>query len=69
MQYFTDWLIRISGLKNVEQVINPEFYRDIDIQVQKGNCDRLYDLTGWRPEIPIEKTLQDLYDYWIKKLS
>ena len=69
MQYFTDELIRISGLKNVQQVINPDFFRPVDIQVQVGNCDRLKDLTGWKPDIPIEKTLQDLFEYWVKKLS
>lgn len=29
-------------------------------------CDfsKFADLTGWKPEIPIEKTLQDTLDYW-----
>lgn len=69
MQYFTDELIRISGLTNVIQQINPAFYREIDIQVQMGDCLRLEALTGWEPVIPIEKTLTDLYNYWIKKLQ
>jgi GDP-4-dehydro-6-deoxy-D-mannose reductase len=68
MQYFTDQLIKISGLTDVEQKIHPPFYRDIDIQVQIGDCKKLEALTGWEPVIPIERTMQDLFDYWVKKL-
>jgi nucleoside-diphosphate-sugar epimerase len=69
MQYFTDELVKISGLKNVSLSIHLPFYRDIDIQVQIGDCRKLQALTGWEPTIPIEKTLQDLFDYWVKKLK
>ncbi len=29
-------------------------------------CDRtkFYKLTGWEPQIPIDKTLKDTLDYW-----
>ena len=68
MQVYTDKLIEISGL-NVVQEIEPKFYREIDIQVQIGDSTRLRNLTGWKPEIDINTTLKELYDYWIKKLS
>ena len=69
MEYFTDELIRISRVKDVVKVIHKPYYRDIDIQVQIGDSHRLEALTGWEPVIPIEKTLRDLYDYWLKKLK
>lgn len=69
MQYFTDILIKISGLQNVSLSINPEFYRDIDIQVQIGDCSKLETLTGWEPTYTIEETLTDLFNYWVTKLK
>lgn len=68
MRYFTEKLIEISGLKNVEMVKYVPFYRTIDIQVQIGDSSKLKELTLWKPEIPIEQTLKDLYDYWYKKM-
>ena len=69
MQFFTDKLIEISGLNNVKQKIYDKFYRPIDIHYQHGDSSELMNLTGWKPEIPIEKTLEDLLNYWIKKIN
>ncbi|MGD0652246.1 MAG: GDP-mannose 4,6-dehydratase [Verrucomicrobiia bacterium] len=69
MEFFTDKLIEISGLKGVEKKVSEKLYRPIDIQVQIGDTARLREKTGWRTEIPIEQTLSDLYRYWVKKLS
>jgi GDP-4-dehydro-6-deoxy-D-mannose reductase len=67
MQYFTDKLIEISGLSGVEKKISEKLYRPIDIQIQVGDTTRLREKTGWKPEIPIDQTLNDLYQYWLKK--
>lgn len=68
MEYFTDELIRLSGL-NIKKEIYKPFYRDIDIYYQHGDTTKLRELTGWEPKIPIEETLQSLLDYWVAKLS
>lgn len=68
MSYFTDMLIRMSQL-NVEKIVSPELYRPIDIQFQQGDTTALQNLTGWAPKIPIEQTLSELLNYWIKKLT
>ena len=69
MQYFTDLLIRSAGFvpEEITQKINPDFYRPIDIDIQTGDCSTLRNLTGWKPEIPIEVTMVDLLEYWLKK--
>ena len=67
MEYYTDLLIKYSEL-SVEKVVHPPFYKPIDIQVQIGNTSKLSEATGWHPEIDIHETLNDLLDYWIKKL-
>ena len=69
MQYFTDKLIEISKLKGVKQKIYDKFYRPIDIYYQHGDSSELSNLTGWSPNIPIEKTLEDLLKYWLKKID
>lgn len=69
MQFFTDQLIEISGLKGVEKKVSDKLYRPIDIQVQVGDTTKLKAKTGWKPEIPIEQSLADLYQYWVRKLS
>lgn len=71
MQYFTDKLIEASGIPydEIEQRINPAFYRDIDIQIQIGDSKELKEITGWEPTITIEKTMEDILDYWVNKLN
>jgi len=46
--------------------IDPSKTREDDIQVIRGNNSKFVRATGWEPEIPIEKTLKDLLDYWRK---
>ena len=69
MQFFTDKLIEISNLKDVKQKIHDPFYRPIDIAYQHGDSTELKELTGWEPKIPIEKTLEDLLEYWVNKIN
>ncbi|HAJ80566.1 MAG TPA: hypothetical protein DCO75_12445 [Fibrobacteres bacterium] len=33
-----------------------------------GNYDKLHKETGWNPQIPIEKTLDDIYAWWVNNL-
>ena len=68
MQYFTDKLISLSGLRDVDQQIHQPFYRPIDIHYQHGDSGTLKSLTGWKPEISIDETLQSLLDYWVSKI-
>jgi len=69
MQYFADKLVEISGLQDVEQKIHAPFYRPIDIHYQHGDSENLVNLTGWKPEVEIEQTLEDLLRYWCDKIN
>lgn len=69
MGVYTDMLLGASGLTGVEKVISPALYRPIDIHYQHGDCDSLIELTGWKPQYSLEQTIQDLLDYWLKKLG
>lgn len=69
MGVYTDMLIEASGLTGVEKVISPKLFRPIDIHYQHGDCDSLVDITGWKPEFTLKQTIDDLLDYWLKKLG
>ncbi len=38
--------------------------RPVDVAEVRGDPSKLHDVTGWRPEVPMEQTLDDLLDYW-----
>jgi GDP-4-dehydro-6-deoxy-D-mannose reductase len=48
----------------VELVPDPELMRPVDVPVFVGDATRLYDATGWAPQIPLQTTLADMFDYW-----
>ena len=55
--------------KDISIAQKKERVRSIDIPVQVGSYEKLHQQTGWEPSIPLEKTLRDLYDYWLNKDS
>lgn len=42
--------------------------RPSDVQILLGNHSKFTDHTDWEPMIPLEQTLQDLLDYWRKRI-
>ncbi|CEZ19805.1 WcbK [Candidatus Methylopumilus planktonicus] len=42
--------------------------RPIDADLQIPNTKKFRDHTGWEPNIPFEKTIRDLLDYWREKV-
>lgn len=47
--------------------IDPNKYRPNDVMEYYGSYKKLKKDTGWKPEISIEKTLEDTLDYWVRK--
>jgi GDP-4-dehydro-6-deoxy-D-mannose reductase len=65
-----DIMLEISGLKGrVELRVDPKLVRPIDIPVQICDSRKCRGLTGWKPVIPIRQTLQDLLDYYSRKIT
>jgi GDP-4-dehydro-6-deoxy-D-mannose reductase len=69
MRYYTETLIKLSGLSDIEQRIDSALWRPIDIQYQDGDPTKIMTELGWKPVYTIDNTLKDLLDYWVKKLS
>ncbi len=58
-----DGLLRHSSVR-VDVRVDPAKLRPVDQPIVVGSYDRLARETGWTPEIPIDRTLVDLLDYW-----
>lgn len=70
IQHYLDIMLKLSGLTGkVELEIEPKFLRKVEIPVQIPDDSKVRSLLGWKPDFPIEQTLQDLLNYWLKELE
>lgn len=53
--------------KSIRINVDPKLLRPSDVTLQIPSTEKFRKQTGWAPEIPFEKTLQDLLDYWRQK--
>ncbi len=58
---------KLSKVK-FETKTDPSKIRKVDIPVLIGNGDKFSRLTGWKPRVKFEKTIEDLLNYWRAKL-
>lgn len=62
-------LLSFSEKKDQIQIeVDPERLRPIDADLQIPDCRKFKRQTGWEPQIPYEKTMKDLLDYWRKRV-
>jgi GDP-4-dehydro-6-deoxy-D-mannose reductase len=69
MRYYTETLLKLSNLTDVTQEISKKLWRPIDIQYQDGDPTKIMSELGWKPEYSIDTTLNDLLQYWLRKLK
>ncbi|TMV53044.1 GDP-mannose 4,6-dehydratase [Paenibacillus mesophilus] len=43
---------------------DPARLRPSDVEILLGDYQKFHEETGWKPEIPFEKTMKDLLQYW-----
>ena len=48
----------------MRMVADDELLRPVDVTDVRGDAAKLRAATGWRPEVPLDQTLDDLLDYW-----
>jgi GDP-4-dehydro-6-deoxy-D-mannose reductase len=60
-----DTLLSYSTQK-VEVAVDPAKIRPIDVPEVRCDYSKFTTVTGWNPEIPFEKTLEEILDYWRK---
>lgn len=54
--------------KSVEIKQDPSRIRPCDVLVLRGDCTKFKSKTGWIPQIPFDKTIEDLINYWRSKV-
>lgn len=59
-----DFLISISTFREINVKQDDSRLRPLDADLQIPNTKKFEQHTGWKPEIPFEKTMRDLLDYW-----
>ena len=63
-------LISISTLKdNITVETEDDRLRPLDADLQVPDTSKFRNHTGWKPEIPFKKTMQDLLEYWREKVT
>lgn len=63
-------LIKLSDYQGEIKIeIDPERLRPIDADLQVPDCRKFKKHTGWEPQIPFEKTMEDLLDYWRTRVT
>lgn len=61
-------LHKIAGIQ-VAIEANGTLLRPSDVPRLICDSTRFRDTTGWKPEIPFEQTMRDLFDYWMERLK
>lgn len=62
-----DMLLSLSKVK-VKVEVDPERLRPSDVPVLIGDNSKFREKTGWSPQIPFEKTVEDLLNYWRERV-
>lgn len=68
IQQVLDFLLAQSSVTGIAVRSDPTRLRPSDVVVLEGDPSKIEKATGWRAEIPFERTLVDLLDYWRERV-
>lgn len=68
IQDILDLIISKSQAK-IQVEIDPNKLRPVDVPIIEADIAKINRLTGWKPQIPLEQTIQETLDYWRGELS
>lgn len=57
-------LIVSKSSTDIKVEVDPNKIRPVDVPIIEADITKLNQLTGWRPQIPLEQTIQETLDYW-----
>ena len=63
-----DLLLSLSTKKNIKVEQDSARMRPSDVPILYGDCSKFRKQTGWKPEIPFEKTMEDLLNFWRERV-
>ncbi len=50
--------------KQIEVRVDPQKLRPVDVPVIEADTSKIYHDTGWKPEIALETSIEDMLNYW-----
>jgi GDP-4-dehydro-6-deoxy-D-mannose reductase len=68
IQQVLDFLLERSRVKNIAVRTDPARLRPSDVMELEGDPGKIERATGWKVEIPFERTLSELLDYWRQRI-
>ena len=64
-----DYLISLSPKKgDITVIVDPALLRKADVNLQIPSCEKFREATGWKPEIPFERTMRDILLFWRERV-
>jgi GDP-4-dehydro-6-deoxy-D-mannose reductase len=69
IQEVLDFVLARSRVRGITTKEDPTRLRPSDVPVLLGDASKIDKAVGWRAEIPFEKTLEDLLEYWRQRVS
>jgi GDP-4-dehydro-6-deoxy-D-mannose reductase len=69
IQQVLDFLLARSRVKGIAVRVDPTRFRPSDVMVLEGDPSKIEKVTGWKVTIPFERTLEELLDYWRKRVE
>jgi len=64
IQQVLDFVLNLSTVKGITVKTDPARLRPSDVMILEGDPTKMHEATGWKVEIPFERTLTELLDYW-----
>jgi GDP-4-dehydro-6-deoxy-D-mannose reductase len=61
-------LLSLSKIE-IQKEMDQQKLRPMDVPAFIGANRKVYQDTGWKPKIPINRSLMDIYNYWLGKIS
>ena len=68
IQQVLDFLLGLSTVKGITVKTDPARLRPSDVMILEGSPAKIHKATGWKVEIPFERTLTELVDYWRQRI-
>lgn len=63
IQDILDLIVSMSSA-DIKVEIDPNKLRPVDVPIIEADISKINQLTGWKPAIPLEQTIQETLDYW-----
>jgi GDP-4-dehydro-6-deoxy-D-mannose reductase len=68
IQQVLDFLLEQSKVRGIAVQIDPARLRPSDVMLLEGDPEKIERTVGWKVEIPLERTLTELLDYWRQRI-